>query len=117
MNARTTNLSNVYSVLYGNSEVKMVILSKVNRGLGLVLVYYSDLFLTDVPESPIWLSVIYYMSSLTIFFSQHYLELDMSKYEAHLYTDVEELDAAMGQAHCLETQGSSEEIDTMPAEH
>ncbi|XP_078380282.1 tyrosine-protein kinase SRK2-like [Oculina patagonica] len=48
---------------------------------------------------------------------EHYLDLDMSKYEAHLYTDVEELDAVMGHEHSLETRGPSEEIDTTPAEH
>lgn len=41
----------------------------------------------------------------------------MSKYEAHLYTNVEDLDAAMGHVHSLETREPSEEIDTMPAEH
>ncbi|KAL9965183.1 hypothetical protein ACROYT_G028947 [Oculina patagonica] len=48
---------------------------------------------------------------------QHYLDLDMSKYEANLYTNVEELDAAMGQAHSLETRGLCEEIANMPPEH
>ncbi|XP_078380632.1 uncharacterized protein LOC144663532 isoform X3 [Oculina patagonica] len=48
---------------------------------------------------------------------EHYLDLDMSKYEANLYTNVEELDAAMGQAHSLETRGLSEEIANMPTEH
>ncbi|XP_078380686.1 uncharacterized protein LOC144663565 [Oculina patagonica] len=47
---------------------------------------------------------------------EHYLDLDMSRYEAHLYTDVEELEAAMGHEHSLETLGPAEEIDTMPAE-
>ena len=55
----------------------------------------------------IWLSC---LPSLTIFFSQHYLDLDMSKYEAHLYSNVEELGAAM------ETRGLSDEVVTMPTE-
>ena len=54
--------------------------------------------------------------SLTIFFSQHYLDLDMSKYEAHLYSNVEEIEATMGPANSLETQGLSDEMVTMPTE-
>ena len=37
----------------------------------------------------------------------------MSKYEAHLYTNVEELDAAMGHTQSLNTRGPSEEVNTM----
>ena len=40
----------------------------------------------------------------------------MSKYEGHLYTNVEELDAAMDHVQSLDTQGPSEEIDTMSAD-
>ena len=57
------------------------------------------------------------LSSLIIIFFQHYLDLDMSKYEGHLYTNVEELDAAMDHVQSLDTQGPSEEIDTMSAEY
>ena len=58
------------------------------------------------------------LSSLIIkVFFQHYLDLDMSKYEGHLYTNVEELDAAMDHVQSLDTHGPSEEINTMSAEY
>ncbi|XP_020621577.1 fibroblast growth factor receptor 1-like [Orbicella faveolata] len=47
---------------------------------------------------------------------EHYLDLDMSKYEAHLYSNVEEIEATMGSAHSLETRGLSDEMVTMPTE-
>ena len=40
----------------------------------------------------------------------------MSKYEAHLYSNVEEIEATMGSAHSLETRGLSDEMVTMPTE-
>ena len=40
----------------------------------------------------------------------------MSKYEAHLYSNVEELEAAMGHAHSLEARKLSDENVTMPTE-
>ena len=38
----------------------------------------------------------------------------MSKYEAHLYSHVEELETAMSREHALETRGLSDENVTMP---
>jgi len=40
----------------------------------------------------------------------------MSKYEGHLYSNVEELEASMGLAHSLETPVSSGKIVTIPTE-
>lgn len=57
-----------------------------------------------------------YLLPLTIFFSQHYLDLDMSQYEGHLYSNVEELEASTGLAHSLETRGPYGKMVTMPTE-
>ena len=40
----------------------------------------------------------------------------MSKYEAHLYSNVEELEAAMGHVHSLEALELFDENVTMPTE-
>ena len=40
----------------------------------------------------------------------------MSKYEAHLYSNVEELEAAMNRAHSLETRELSDENVTVRTE-
>ena len=41
----------------------------------------------------------------------------MSKYEAHLYTNVEEIDAAMGNVQSLNTRGPSDDVDTMATDN